>query len=186
MSDQVRGVRSIAGDALITIQGWCSFDIASRATLYRSTWIPCFEKRISVDFGTVDSVRENGRRVFIKATYVCMHVCALGSPSHISLFNSDASLCLWYKTLALKVAIGFDLRIFSDYQSILLRPARLDDDHDNRMRSDSVSEFISCIFAWIFFYLLAISICRISEVIEWWFVSDLSFLEVRNDNYRQR
>jgi len=120
MSDQVRGVRSIAGDALTTIQGWCSFDIASRATLYRSAWIPCFEKRVSVDFDTVDSVRENGGRVFIKATYVCMHVCALDSASHISLFNSNASLCLWYKTLALKVAIGFDLRIFSDYQSFLL------------------------------------------------------------------
>lgn len=169
VSFQVRGVRSIAGDALTTIQGWCSFDIASRATLYRSTRIPCFEKRVSVDFGTVHSVRENGGRVFIKATYVCMHVCAPGSASHISLFNSNASICLWYKTLALKVAIGFDLRIFSDYQSFLLqiRPSRLDDDHGNRMAILWVNSFLVyiCMNIFLFTYDIYFSYKRSDRLI---------------------
>jgi len=108
VSDQVRSVRSIAGDALTAIQGWCSFDMVSRATFVPIDWTADStfrESRIrrSRYDRLIRSVCENSGRIFIKT----IHVCAHDLSSYIFIWQRCTSIYihLWYDILKLKMAI---------------------------------------------------------------------------------
>lgn len=157
MNDQVRGMRSIAGDALITIQGWYSFDIASCATLYRSAWIPCFAIETRTHRFRYSRLSPRKWWTCFHQSYLRMHVALSVRPviylcstqqciplPLIQNFSTESSNRIWF---------AYIFRL-SEFSPVRMRPTRLDDDYDNRISScNSVSEFISFIYLHEYFFI---------------------------------
>lgn len=122
--DQIQSVRSIAGDALTAIQDWCSFDIASCATLCSSTDRPpdSVDSTISriaciphAEFDMVDSFDQSAKMVDMFSLSSKLPACIYASVLDMAISLFTSVYYLWYKILGLKIIIEFHLRIFSDY-----------------------------------------------------------------------